>query len=287
MACKNLAERYVAENKERGPIPGSSATGKQKREWLLSGEWKCYKDGEISGALYTGDICKEQDISRAKSIHALNKHAATNYQSVYDIYAEEGFLNWVNERGPKCISSMVGNHYRSGLAPSLDPKHTMKFQTLKPNELIPQPHIFCADACQKYTTNSNLCFACIEDTLKHTNWGRPETGPNPCPGINATDPDIAGLVRDSVGCLSCKGTNFLTLPPTSASQNKVEDQKIDQVWGCVSGDFPFHLTQLWLVIIIIASVVLVFGSITVAVYYYYRRKRIQRILHPTDLYYQL
>jgi len=263
-SCKGLAERYAAE--ENKPIPPSNASQEVKNNWLLIEEWGCIPPGTTE--FITRDLCLPDPPTGPKIRPGMNDPdppppPASNLGSrppVLNVYRESGFLAWVNERGLQCINRIVGNFY--GL-------NTETGQANRPGPSTTPPDSQCWGACYNATTDSEMCFECIKTILTND--------PSRCPAISATNPADENLIRDSISCHECIGSQaaFIQSQAQDAAPETPDlDAMTENVWRCVTGTVKPGLSETVIILIVVLVVFIAAVALTLGLYFGYFHPKI-------------
>lgn len=244
-SCQKLAQRYAAET--NNPIPASTASVQDRDNWLLTSEWGCIPPGETEFKDTTQ--CAQDNDPPAPAAPASN---LASRPPVLNVYKQEGFLNWVNERGSQCVNKVVGNFF--GL-------NTTTGQANSPGPSVSFPDSQCWGTCFNFTSSSEVCFECVKSTLMRD--------PSLCPKININDPADETLIQDSVNCLECAGNQ--------SADGGSETTVLNRVWQCVTGTVNEGLSTNDIVIIVVCSVFVAVMALTLGLYYGYFRKRLKAV----------
>jgi len=251
VTCKHLAQRYAKELSSA--IPASNAATSTREDWLLTQEWGCYING-FTG-FQTSPTCEDEndpDVDTGSNISTLNVRPP-----MLNSLKEEGFLDWVNQRGMQCVNKIIGNFY------GLDESTGLAKQPSR-TEAGPTPQ--CWGVCYKATTESSMCFECIKNVLL--------TQPSLCPSINAASSADDSLLHDCIECHECMGLQGKFVPLASSPTLPNNDAMVNNAWKCITGDVGSRLSRTdWIIIIVVLSVVVIL-AIALGVYYGYVHPRI-------------
>jgi hypothetical protein len=298
MACQRLATEYLNQNPKASPIPSPIPDGDTSTETLIkNGNWLLKQTRYCRPT--QGD---PTDIT--KLVHFSNP-ICDNHPRSY--YRDEGFLNFVNIHGLQCIHQVTGKFVgytskdieeeKGFLNPdtniNMDPIPESKaFTYEKPGVQFAYPVSHCTLACLDAKPGQLSCFECVKDKLQDITRA-PVTLQNPNPadpanenkllcrdgygGSNNNFKDIdISLMDDALKCTQCIGENSknisVKLPPKSLTPADWSPSGLNQVYGCITGDFPDKKTHSGLIIGIVAGLVLVF-LIGVLVYHFVKRRQ--------------
>jgi hypothetical protein len=246
-SCQKLADRYVAETGKT--IPAANAPLQERSDWFLTQQWGCILPGETVADFHprtssdpATDFCLKNNNAEKSTVGTSN---ALVRPPVYNYLKEDGFLDWVNQRGMKCINKIVGNFY--GL-------NTATGNVNAPGPSITPPDSQCWGACFEVTSTSEMCFECVNQTLTQN--------PSLCPAIDISKPDDQELVRDAVNCHECIGTQGIT-----NSVGATNETVIDNMTKCLNGTIHPPLSTADIVSIVIGAIFIMVIIIVLAVYY--------------------
>lgn len=268
-SCQSLAKRYVRET--GNTVPDATASEEAKQLWLLTQEWGCAPPGSQPGTFIAADVCIGSNVTGAEGVNnkAAPAPSGDNIRSTLatrppalNVLKEEGFLHWVNQRGFQCINRIVGNfyglNYNTGLANA-------------PGPSITPPDSQCWGACFNATSDSEMCFECINTVL--------DQNPSLCPEINVKDPGDETLIRDAVSCHECVGSQSAFIQSTAPGAQPGDPDNpaiLNQVWKCITSTLNPGLTALDIMLIVIAAVIVVAVAVTLGLYYGYFHPRMLR-----------
>jgi hypothetical protein len=262
-SCKNLAERYAKETSI--PIPASNADTQLRLDWLLTSEWGCIPPGSSSVNDFKDQAwCLVNNNPKPSDVQEPNGSRVQSTLATRPPYLnylkEEGFLHWVNQRGLQCINRIVGNFF--GLNPQTGLSNA-------PGPSISFPDSQCWGACYNATTSSEMCFECVNSVLS--------SNPSLCPQINTANPDDENLIKDSISCHECIGTQSTFIPSQNPSDPPLTPNStamVNNMWACITGTVAAPISTSLIVILVVSGVFLLTLALTLGLYYGYFHPRI-------------
>lgn len=250
-SCAALAQRYAQETHVPIPLPTDPVDARSA--WLLTQTWGCIPPGgTLSDFNADPNYCQKYNDPPPPPQPASN---ALVRPPMFNYLKEEGFLHWVNQRGLQCVNRIVGNFY--GL--NLD---TGNANT--PSVSVSPPDSQCWGACFQVTSNSDMCFECVNQTLL--------ANPSLCPQLDPSQPEDETLIRDAVNCHECIGGQGSLVPVTSANEAAL----VDHMWQCITGEVKPALTTAEIVALALVGVFLVTLAVVLGLYYGYFHPKIVR-----------
>lgn len=270
MACVDLAKEYALSMGK--PIPRTNSSIDTKVDWLLTNKWCCQIDDVVNGKKDYIECHKETCAHHVITIPKVGQQKEdVNLKGAPLTYLKEtGFLAWTNERGMQCINKVTGlitNYNRADGVPYKEADLTNEY---KPSH--------CTNVCNNLQPNSDTCFECIkhaiEDDTKHFIQGI-------CPALyNGTTIPIVDtkLIKDSVACHSSiadhsknatKTTSYIDDNSKARYKTEYNPDAFENMWGCITGDFPVRFSIGGYIGITILVVFLLI-RIGVAIYLYFR-----------------
>ena len=282
MSCQLLANRYALEKKD-SPIPSSDASVDDRQAWLLQQTWCCQYNSVDKGNNYVD--CDPKSCAKAQVyVSPINKIGSTDPDpktggyytgAAQTILHETGFLAWVNERGLQCINKVVG---RANAIPA--PNSNVEYKI--PGPSVPFEKGYCSAPCYNVLPNQIECYECIKNTLedKKITGDERKRLDGICPalynGIDITEVDTE-LMQQSLSCHSCVASNSTNLTNSvqvspGVYQTTTNEDAFTQLWGCVSGSFPFQWTSAMTIGVVVGVIVLTI-VLGVGIWYYLRKKK--------------
>lgn len=259
-SCQALARRYAQESGQ--PIPLSSDPTAVRSDWLLTQTWGCI----LPGGTFPADFHPQDPANPLNDFCHVNNNpgksssgqTALTRPPVYNYLKEDGFLHWVNQRGLQCVNRIVGNFYGF---------NSQTGSANVPSVSIAPPDSQCWGACFQVTSDSDMCFECINQTLL--------ANPSLCPQLDPSHPDDETLIRDAVNCHECIGGQG-TFIPAAPDQPLTPDETamVNNMWRCVVGEVKPGLTTADLVVIAVVGVFVVVIAVVLGLYYGYFHPKI-------------
>jgi hypothetical protein len=247
LTCKALAERYSQETNI--PIPPNSASGDEKGVWLLTEQWGCLIPG-VDGFVADQAECKSRlDVVPTDG----------NYKPYLNYLQQEGFLAWVNERGLKCVNGIMGNYY------GLD-QNTGSAKI--PSVSVSQPESQCWGACWNVTTQSEMCFECINQVLT--------ANPSMCPSIDVTNESDETLIRDAIACHNCISVKGTFVPTPDSSVTLDQAAQANNMWACITGTVSEGLSTIDIIVIVCVSIFVFALVLTLGLWFGVFKKRLEK-----------
>jgi len=277
-SCQKLAQRYVKETGKS--IPAETADYITKSNWLYVQQWGCILPGDATKTFHKNDqfdlngFCYQ---TNNNSPPAAPASSLKQRPPVLNSLQETGFLAWANQRGLQCINRIVGNFY--GL-------NTDTGLVNAPGPSITPPQNQCWGACQNVTTNSTMCFQCINQVLL--------ANPSLCP-INPNNPDDENLIADSISCHNCVGLQGSFVQMANKTPGTPDDNAIiNNMWVCITSGLSAPLSATVIVLIAIFAVMIITTAVILGVYFGYivprnknrqqeRDELLQRGISPDEL----
>lgn len=214
--CKELVDKYVKETGKTLPL--KSDTIENKQNWLYTNQWGCIPPGKTMNDFTT-------DKEECGKYYDKITSKLSDHLPIYNTLKEDGFMNWVNERGLKCVRKVTGQFFGNN-------PETGKLNMPSKDQKFPEA--FCAVPCYKTTKDSKECFDCIEQVLSKN--------PDMCPEVGN---DIT-LLKNAVICQDCVGDQL----------RDTQESTLNEVWVCLTSKLKQPLTVLDVTIIIVSSVIL-------------------------------
>lgn len=248
-SCAILAQRYVKEvptlpDGSANVIPPANASFADKSKWMLISKWGCLIPPATVPEM-NQDVCKANEPPFVPTQNVNQRPPVLNYLQ------ETGFLNWVNERGLKCINKITGNYFGLNLA-------TGAVNTPSPS--VSPPMAQCWGPCRSVTDTSSMCFECVNQILAQD--------PALCDNaLNPSNPDDEQLIQQAVSCHTCIASQGGFIGQTTPTPIPDNDAIMNNMFNCVLGNVTQPLSVTAIVLIVILGVMLLTAAIILGVYF--------------------
>ena len=252
--CRELSEQYAKETGINTPA-SNAPIYPDRSDWLLTQTWSC--QFEESKGVYKESSDKKVYDNIAVTVPATGDQPSdTTVLGVpMTILQEDGFLDWVNQRGMGCINKVTGivntHPYGDGVPYT------------EPDIDTPYPVSRCSSACYNVSADQETCFECVKNALEQNELTKL------CPALYNGDTIKTvdtSVMKKSLGCHTCIATNShgLTVATSHIDENghlafetTYDPTGFDRIWGCVTGNVSTPLSEGAIVGIIIGCMVAV------------------------------